>query len=115
MVRALVVGEALVDVVLGADGEALGRHPGGSPANVALGLARVLRRVLEGVRRREPIRPGARGRRQPCVPAQRLDAQDGALAVLRGEHASLEIIGQAGRAGQERRHRQQRAGQEPPP
>lgn len=35
------VGEALVDVVVGPDGEALGRHPGGSPANVALGLARL--------------------------------------------------------------------------
>ncbi|MGJ7442361.1 carbohydrate kinase family protein [Aquipuribacter sp. MA13-6] len=41
MVRALVVGEALVDVVVGPDGAALGRHPGGSPANVALGLARL--------------------------------------------------------------------------
>lgn len=35
------VGEALVDVVVGPDGEALGRHPGGSPANVSLGLARL--------------------------------------------------------------------------
>lgn len=35
------VGEALVDVVVGPDGEDLGRHPGGSPANVALGLARL--------------------------------------------------------------------------
>ena len=41
MVRALVVGEALVDVVVGADGRALGRHPGGSPANVAIGLSRL--------------------------------------------------------------------------
>ena len=41
MVRALVVGEALVDIVRGPRGEALGRHPGGSPANVALGLARL--------------------------------------------------------------------------
>ncbi len=39
--RALVVGESLVDVVQGPDGQALGRHPGGSPANVALGLARL--------------------------------------------------------------------------
>jgi len=39
--RALVIGEALVDVVRGPKGEALGRHPGGSPANVALGLARL--------------------------------------------------------------------------
>lgn len=39
--RALVVGEALVDVVVGPGGEDLGRHPGGSPANVALGLARL--------------------------------------------------------------------------
>jgi fructokinase len=39
--RALVVGESLVDVVVGPDGQTLGRHPGGSPANVALGLARL--------------------------------------------------------------------------
>ena len=35
------VGEALVDVVVGADGADRGRHPGGSPANVAIGLARL--------------------------------------------------------------------------
>ena len=35
------VGEALVDVVRGPGGEALGRHPGGSPANVAIGLSRL--------------------------------------------------------------------------
>ncbi|MDN4475630.1 carbohydrate kinase [Demequina sp. SYSU T00192] len=39
----LVVGEALVDVVMGPDGTAA--HPGGSPANVALGLARLGRDV----------------------------------------------------------------------
>lgn len=42
--RALVVGEALVDVVLAADG-ATAAHPGGSPANVALGLGRLGRDV----------------------------------------------------------------------
>lgn len=36
---ALVVGEALIDEVVGRDG--VSRHPGGSPANVALGLARL--------------------------------------------------------------------------
>ena len=36
----LVIGEALVDVVVTPDG-ARTRHPGGSPANVALGLARL--------------------------------------------------------------------------
>ena len=36
---ALVVGEALIDEVV--DGGAVARHPGGSPANVALGLARL--------------------------------------------------------------------------
>ncbi len=36
----LVVGEALVDIVQRADGT-VDRHPGGSPANVALGLARL--------------------------------------------------------------------------
>ncbi|MBU4215819.1 MAG: carbohydrate kinase [Actinobacteria bacterium] len=38
--RALVIGEALVDAVVRADGST-DRHPGGSPANVALGLARL--------------------------------------------------------------------------
>jgi len=41
MARALVIGEALVDIVRGPQGQALGRHPGGSSANVALGLARL--------------------------------------------------------------------------
>ncbi|KGM13904.1 carbohydrate kinase family protein [Cellulomonas bogoriensis] len=41
---ALVVGEALVDVVRAPDGT-VAEHPGGSPANVALGLARLGRRV----------------------------------------------------------------------
>lgn len=41
MARVLVVGEALVDVVVGPDGSDRGRHPGGSPANVALGLGRL--------------------------------------------------------------------------
>jgi len=38
--RALVVGEALVDAVRRPDGSSA-EHPGGSPANVALGLARL--------------------------------------------------------------------------
>nr|WP_298459571.1 carbohydrate kinase [uncultured Cellulomonas sp.] len=42
--RALVVGEALVDVVRRTDGT-VDEHPGGSPANVALGLARLGRPV----------------------------------------------------------------------
>jgi fructokinase len=42
--RALVIGEALVDVVEHADGRRE-EHPGGSPANVALGLARLGRTV----------------------------------------------------------------------
>lgn len=42
--RALVVGEALVDVVL-RPGEEPADHPGGSPANVAIGLGRLGRRV----------------------------------------------------------------------
>lgn len=42
--RALVIGEALVDVVEHADGRCE-EHPGGSPANVALGLARLGRPV----------------------------------------------------------------------
>ncbi len=42
--RALVIGEALVDVVRRRDGS-VDEHPGGSPANVALGLARLGRPV----------------------------------------------------------------------
>lgn len=42
--RALVVGEALIDMVR-SNGETLGRHPGGSPMNVAIGLARLGRGV----------------------------------------------------------------------
>ncbi|WP_156723639.1 carbohydrate kinase family protein [Streptomyces apocyni] len=38
--RALVIGEALVDVIAGPDGPQRS-HPGGSPANVALGLGRL--------------------------------------------------------------------------
>ncbi|MBA2955211.1 carbohydrate kinase [Nocardioides sp. MAH-18] len=40
----LVIGEALVDVVHRTDGS-VAEHPGGSPANVALGLGRLGRRV----------------------------------------------------------------------
>jgi fructokinase len=42
--RALVLGEALIDVVTRPDGSR-SQHPGGSPANVALGLGRLGRRV----------------------------------------------------------------------
>jgi len=42
--RALVVGEALIDEVLRPDGTRE-RHPGGSPANVAIGLGRLGRSV----------------------------------------------------------------------
>lgn len=41
----LVVGEALVDIVIDSQGVVLAEHPGGSPANVALGLGRLGRRV----------------------------------------------------------------------
>ena len=39
--RFLVVGEALVDVIHGPEGAVA--HPGGSPTNVAVGLARLSR------------------------------------------------------------------------
>ncbi|WP_426594558.1 carbohydrate kinase family protein [Cellulomonas sp. McL0617] len=42
--RALVVGEALIDEVVRSDGSRE-RHPGGSPANVAIGLGRLGRSV----------------------------------------------------------------------
>jgi fructokinase len=38
--RVLVIGEALIDIVTDADGESI-EHVGGSPANVAIGLARL--------------------------------------------------------------------------
>src|SRR3954462_10945790 len=41
----VVVGEALVDLVGQRGGRTLAAHPGGSPANVALGLARLGNRV----------------------------------------------------------------------
>ena len=37
----MVIGEALIDIVVRADGTTAGEYPGGSPANVALGLARL--------------------------------------------------------------------------
>ena len=40
----LVIGESLVDIVIPPQGPA-SEHPGGSPANVALGLARLGHRV----------------------------------------------------------------------
>lgn len=42
--RALIIGEALIDVVHRADGS-VDEHPGGSPANVAIGLGRLGRGV----------------------------------------------------------------------
>lgn len=44
MVRALVIGEALIDIVE-RDGKVTGEHVGGSPLNVAVGLARLGRGV----------------------------------------------------------------------
>lgn len=40
-VRVTVVGEALVDLVLGPDDDVPRAHPGGGPANIAVGLARL--------------------------------------------------------------------------
>jgi fructokinase len=42
--RALVIGEALIDIV-SRDGETIGEHVGGSPLNVAIGLGRLDRAV----------------------------------------------------------------------
>jgi fructokinase len=42
--RALVLGEALIDAVVRADGS-VDRHPGGSPMNVAIGLGRLGRQI----------------------------------------------------------------------
>ncbi|MET9907538.1 hypothetical protein ABZZ74_12020 [Streptomyces sp. NPDC006476] len=45
---ALIIGEALVDVVWPAGSPNLTPHPGGSPANVAVGLRRLgpVRRIM---------------------------------------------------------------------
>jgi fructokinase len=56
--RALVIGEALIDIVE-RDGEVIGEHVGGSPLNVAVGLARLGR----GVDFLTHIGEDARGRR----------------------------------------------------
>lgn len=56
--RALVIGEALIDIVE-RDGEVVGEHVGGSPLNVAVGLARLGR----GVDFLTHIGEDARGRR----------------------------------------------------
>jgi fructokinase len=56
--RALVIGEALIDIVV-RDGEVIGEHVGGSPLNVAVGLARLGR----GVDFLTHIGEDARGRR----------------------------------------------------
>ncbi|OLR92082.1 carbohydrate kinase family protein [Actinokineospora bangkokensis] len=45
-----VVGEALVDLIAAADGRTFTAHPGGSPANVALGLSRLGQRAVLGTR-----------------------------------------------------------------
>ena len=58
MSRALVIGEALIDVV-SQDGRIMGEHVGGSPLNVAVGLARLGR----GVDFLTHIADDARGRR----------------------------------------------------
>lgn len=42
--RALIIGEALIDIVE-RDGHVIGEHVGGSPLNVAVGLARLGRAV----------------------------------------------------------------------
>ena len=56
--RALVIGEALIDIVE-RDGKVTGEHVGGSPLNVAVGLARLGR----GVDFLTHIGNDARGRR----------------------------------------------------
>ncbi|MGQ0838955.1 carbohydrate kinase family protein [Actinokineospora sp.] len=45
-----VVGEALADLIAAGDGRTFTAHPGGSPANVALGLARLGAAVVLGTR-----------------------------------------------------------------
>nr|MDQ3577979.1 PfkB family carbohydrate kinase [Actinomycetota bacterium] len=45
-----VIGESLADLIAGPDGRTFTAHPGGSPANVALGLARLDIPVVLGTR-----------------------------------------------------------------
>lgn len=95
--RALIIGEALIDVVRRADGT-LTEHPGGSPANVALGLARLGRGVdLLTWFGRDPygslitehlaasgvtIVPGSDGAAWTSVAAATIDADGGASYVF---------------------------------
>ena len=58
MTRGLVIGEALIDIVEH-DGQVLREHVGGSPLNVAVGLARLRPRR----RFPDPIGDDARGQR----------------------------------------------------
>lgn len=92
MSHALVIGEALVDIVQDAAGE-VSEHPGGSPSNVALGLARLGRHaqlatwlgrdprghtVLDHLRASDvQVVPGSDGAERTSTAEAKLDA-DGA-------------------------------------
>ena len=84
---ALVVGEALIDIVEH-QGQALGEHVGGSPLNVAVGLALLGRRVeFSDVDRRRPPWPADR----------RLPARQ-RRAPRRGQHRGISHSHRVGRA-----------------
>jgi fructokinase len=72
-VPALVIGEALTDVLTGPGGER-GEHPGGSPANVALGLGRL----------GHPVRLATRIGRDRTGVALRQWFEEGGIALLPG-------------------------------
>jgi fructokinase len=79
MARALVIGEALIDIVE-RDGEVTGEHVGGSPLNVAVGLARLGRDVDFLTH----IGDDARGRRiADCVAASGAHLVAGSVSARR--------------------------------
>jgi fructokinase len=100
--RILVVGEALVDVVRTADGQ-VREHVGGSPANVAFGLAALDHRVelatwfgrdphgaeIDGVCRshRVAVTPGSDGARSTALAQASLDAAGSATYTFELEWA----------------------------
>ncbi len=93
MTRALVIGEALIDIVE-RDGQVTGEHVGGSPLNVAVGLARLGR----GVDFLTHIGDDARGRRiVSYVEASGVTMVDGSVSAGRTPVA-LAVLDAAGSA-----------------
>ena len=82
MEQILVIGEALVDIVSAADLPAV-EHVGGSPANVALGLARLghTTQLLTRIGTRRRPAGTATGRSMPAAPLRRCRCATGSTAA----------------------------------